>query len=112
VSNDVECPYCEKEVEIDTDDGFGLDENELHQYECPHCEKWFVFETCISVDHYAHPADCLNEGVHTWKPVVTAPKAYTQMRCKICGEEREPTEQERLEHGIPTIEEYRKELGS
>ena len=85
--SDVECPYCNRSVEIDTDDGYGLDEGEVYHQECGYCEKTFAFTTCISVDHEAYTADCLNGGEHKYTPIHTYPKEYTRMRCTDCGKE-------------------------
>jgi hypothetical protein len=49
---DLECPYCEKELYVNHDDGFGYDEGVKHEMECDHCGKRFVFETVISFDYY------------------------------------------------------------
>jgi len=91
---DVNCPYCDAEIDICHDDGFGMEEDETHQYECHECLKYFVFTTSISVYHEAEKADCLNDGKHDWKPTVTSPIQYTRMRCSMCDEKREPTEEE------------------
>jgi glutaredoxin len=31
---DIECPYCEKQQEIDHDDGYGYDEDQAHKQTC------------------------------------------------------------------------------
>ena len=93
MSSDVICPYCDADIEICHDDGFGYDEGVLHEYECPECEKSFVFETSISIDHYAHPADCLNteEDIHKWELTHTYPRRFVKWRCSECGAEKEAT---------------------
>jgi hypothetical protein len=91
---DLECPYCEKELEICHDDGFGYEENVKHQMECNGCGKHFVFETSIVFYYEAEKADCLNDGEHQWKAQKTYPKEFTQMECSMCGETRKPTEDE------------------
>ena len=99
MSKDVECPYCDAEIEINHDDGFGYDESMLHHYECPECEKGFVFNTSISITHSAYKADCLNDDKHEYVETKTYPKRYTQLECKCCGD-RKPISQERLEEFI------------
>ena len=108
--NDLECPYCEKEFDINHDDGFGYQEGVKHQIECPHCEKTFVFETSISFYYEPEKADCLNDGKHDYKITSTFPKEFSQMECKMCGETRELTNAERLEFNIGTKEDYFKSI--
>lgn len=59
---DLECPYCEKWLEVCHDDGFGYAEGKKHQMECDGCGNIFVFETTISFDYEPSQADCLNGG--------------------------------------------------
>ena len=96
----IECPYCEREFDICHDDGFGYEEGVKHQYECPYCEKKFVFETSISFYYEAEKADCLNDGEHDYKLTHTYPKEFSRMKCSMCGDEREMTEEERLRFNI------------
>lgn len=91
---DLECPYCEKELEVCHDDGFGYAEGVKHQMECDGCGKHFVFETSISFYYEPEKADCLNDGNHDWKPSRTYPKEFTQMECFMCGETRKPNDEE------------------
>ena len=86
--SDVECPYCNADVEINHDDGYGYEEDELHQQECPGCEKTFVFITAISFDHRAYKADCLNGGHHHYERTNTIPAEYARLRCKTCGDKK------------------------
>jgi transposase-like protein len=94
--NDVTCPYCEKEVEINHDDGYGYEEGERHEQHCRHCDKTFVYETSISIDHEAFKADCLNDGEHKFEMTHHYPKEHRRMRCVDCGFERKMTEEESL----------------
>ena len=41
--NDIDCPYCDAELDICHDDGFGYAEGVKHQMECDKCNKTFVF---------------------------------------------------------------------
>ena len=43
--NDIECPYCGHEQEVNHDDGYGYKEDELHEQQCCECGKYFVFTT-------------------------------------------------------------------
>lgn len=91
---DINCPYCEKELEVCHDDGFGYDEGVKHQMECYGCGKHFVFETYVTFSYEAEKADCLNDGNHNWKASRTFPKQYTVMECSMCGQTRNPTDEE------------------
>ena len=103
---DLECPYCEQELDICHDDDFGYEEGVNHQYECPHCGKSFVFETSISFYYEPKKADCLNDGEHDYQLTHTYPKEFSRMRCLMCGDEREMTEEERLNFKIGTKQSY------
>jgi DNA-directed RNA polymerase subunit RPC12/RpoP len=97
---DIECPYCEKEFDLNHDDGFGYSQDVTHQTECPHCGKNFVFTTCIYFTYSPEKADCLNGEKHDYKLTHTFPKEFSQMECQMCGDRRDLTEQEKTEHGI------------
>jgi hypothetical protein len=85
---DTECPYCGADVEINHDDGYGYEEDRIHQQECRSCEKSFVFTTCISFDYSPKKADCLNGGEHTYQKTKTYPPRYAVMECSTCGDRR------------------------
>lgn len=103
---DLECPYCNKEIDICHDDGFGYQEGVKHQYECHHCNKSFVFETSLSYYYEAEKAECLNNGAHDYQLTKTFPKEFSKMRCSICGKEREMTDEERVNFKIGTKQSY------
>lgn len=88
--NDVKCPYCDEEQEINHDDGYGYEEDDVHQQECGECEKIFTFTTYIHFSYTTYKADCLNGGEHDWKPMIGAPVEYfkDKQRCQQCDEER------------------------
>lgn len=90
----LECPYCKKDCEVCHDDGFGCEEGLKYKMECTNCGKSFVFETSILFNYEPEKADCLNGSEHEWAQSQTFPKECTVMQCKICGEERKPTEEE------------------
>ena len=91
---DLECPYCEQELQINHDDGFGYEEGVKHRMECSCCGKKFIFETSISFYYEPEKADCLNDGKHRWRATNTYPRKYAQMECSCCGEIRDPTKEE------------------
>lgn len=107
---DIECPYCEKELDINHDDGYGYDENILHQQYCGNCEKTFVFRTSIVFYYEAEKADCLNGGKHNYQLSHTHPKEFSEMVCNMCYGRRELTDIERTQYNIRTIESYFKSL--
>lgn len=88
---DVQCPYCNADVEINHDDGYGYEEGQKHQQQCASCDKYFIYETSISFSYEAEQAPCLNEGDHDFKPIHGYPTEYfvNKRRCSICGEEKE-----------------------
>jgi len=100
-SKDINCPYCDAELDIDHDDGAGYQENVVHQQECSECDKMFVFTTSISFSYEPEKADCLNDGEHIWRRRHTIPREFTKMVCSACDEERylTPDEKEQLLNG-------------
>ena len=106
----VECPYCGEEKEIDHTVEEYYDQEKTHQIQCGNCEKYFVFTTSISFFYSSEKADCLNDGNHYYVPTHTYPKAFTEMRCCMCDDTRELTNEERTSLGIETTEEYFKSL--
>lgn len=94
MNDDVKCPYCLKDQEINHDDGVGYTEDELHEQECSDCEKIFTFLTHISFFYDAYKADCLNGGEHKYEATHAFPKECTKMVCVDCDDRRKPTEDE------------------
>lgn len=88
MKEDAACPYCGKYIEINHDDGYGFEEDELHQQECDYCEKTFTYTTYISFSHTTFKADCLNGGEHVWEKTKTFPPEFARLRCIMCGEEK------------------------
>ena len=103
---DIECPYCEKGLEICHYDDFGYQEGVKHQMKCDNCQKTFVFETSIVFHYEAQKADCLNDGNHDYQLTHTFPKEFSKMECSMCGDKREITENERLKFNIGTKQSY------
>jgi len=85
---EVECPYCEQDVEVDHDDGYGYEEDRLYQQECPKCEKTFTYTTYITFTHHAYKADCLNSGEHQYERTHTHPPECAEMRCVMCDDRK------------------------
>ena len=85
--NDIECPYCDHDQEVNHDDGYGFAEDERHYMSCGKCEKEFTFWTSISFSYTAEKADCLNDGNHDYKPSSTYPKIASRVRCTVCDTE-------------------------
>ena len=46
--SDTNCPYCDAEVEINHDDGYGYDEGETHQQTCRKCDTAITYMTGYS----------------------------------------------------------------
>jgi len=110
IMTDLKCPYCGAELNVDHDDGRGYEEDVLHQMECGECEKSFVFTTSVSYYYDPGKADCLNDGKHNYELTQTFPTVFSKMRCSMCDDERELTDEERKEYGIGTKEDYFKSL--
>lgn len=91
---DVQCPYCNADIEINHDN-LGYEEDCLHQQECWRCYKTFTYSISISYSYEAFKTDCLNGAPHDWKPTETIPREFVRMRCSTCEEERKPTEEEK-----------------
>lgn len=87
---DINCPYCNAEIEICHDDGFGYEEDMMHEYECGACEKRFVFYTYISFYYSVRKADCLNGAEHKYIKTHTCPPEFARLRCEMCGDEKPP----------------------
>lgn len=86
--HDVECPYCEKGLEIDHDDGYGYQQDETHEQWCKYCDKNFAYTTSISFYYEAKQADCLNGGKHQWEKWRIFPEYWPDAkRCTDCGME-------------------------
>lgn len=106
--SEIECPYCDYLQEINHDDGYGYEQDKLHQQQCVKCNKNFAYTTEITFYYESFKADCLNDGNHDYKPTTTFPKWCTQMCCKTCDERREPTFEERKKYGLlPTDEDIK-----
>lgn len=108
--SEIECPYCQAELKVNHNDGFGYAQDETHQMECKECKKNFVFTTHISFHYSPEKAGCLNGEQHDYQLTHTAPKCASTMRCTMCDDEREPTQEERTKFQLGTKEDYFKSL--
>lgn len=90
MDRDVECPYCGAGNDICHDDGYGYEEDCVHEQECDDCCKVFAYTTSVSYYHQAHAAECLNGADHRFEPVQYYPPVFPDAkRCRDCGlEER------------------------
>lgn len=104
MKNDLECPYCEADCEVNHDDGAGYAEDRRHEMTCHNCDKSFIFTTYISFSYEPSKADCLNDGEHKLELSSTYPRRYARMRCADCDYERKPTPEEFLAAGITADE--------
>ena len=88
--SDLNCPYCDAELEVCHDDGFGYEEDKAHEMECDECGKNFVFHTHISFNYHPEKADCLNGSPHDFRNWTTrwddGDGTTTENRiCRACG---------------------------
>lgn len=85
---DTNCPYCGADVEITHDDGYGYEEDRLHEDYCSACNKHFAYTIYISFHYTAYKADCLNGDEHLFKKTITYPPQYAKLKCTACGLEK------------------------
>ncbi|MDD4410861.1 MAG: hypothetical protein PHE32_04110 [Candidatus Shapirobacteria bacterium] len=97
---DTYCPYCGELQDINHDDGYGYGEDEIFNQECSNCGKIFTFTTSVLFIYDTAKASCLNGGKHKFELTHTYPKKYSKMRCEMCGEERQPTTEERIKYKL------------
>ena len=82
------CPYCNAEIEICHDDGYGYEESVTYEQECWKCKKTFTFTTLICFYYDLQTSPCLNgDAEHDLKPVWGAPKELFEgvKECTVCG---------------------------
>lgn len=63
---EVTCPYCKEDFEVNTDDGAHYKDGESEEETCPHCEKIMLIYSSCSWNRRANAADCLNDGKHPY----------------------------------------------
>lgn len=79
MNDEVKCPYCGVEQEINHDDGYGYAEDCHHEQDCVSCERTFEFTTSISFDYSVY---CLG-GDHELEPF--GAKWPDMYQCKHCS---------------------------
>ena len=109
---DANCPYCNAELEINHDDGYGYEEDIRHEQECYKCNKTFTFTTSVTYHYETKKADCLNNGKHNYKKTCTYPEEFSKMQCTMCDKQREMTTEERQLFNIGTVESYWQKINS
>ena len=83
---DVNCPYCNTNLKINHNDGYGYEEDELHQQGCSKCLKRFIYTTSIIYHYNTEKADCLNDSEHKYELTKTIPTEAARRRCTVCDE--------------------------
>ena len=107
---ELKCPYCGKEIDLDFTDDWGyIQDEELFQKECPECGKVLNVYPHITVDFDVDECKCQGEN-HVWELTKTDPLCCARMYCVHCGEEREPTPEEKFKYNIPSVSEFLNEL--
>jgi|SRR6187431_2215473 len=93
----VECPYCEKDNEIEITSDWGLEEDVAHEHQCEYCSRNFVFTTHTSYSFDSRKADCLNGVPHKfgdWRTAYVVGDSLAQYRycddCGLCNEREIP----------------------
>lgn len=104
MSENVECPYCEKDTEFNDEDMYEQDED--YEIECKHCEKIFQVNLSYLKCFSPNKIECLNDEEHIFRKKVGAPEIHFKGKylCTQCGLEK--TVQEEVE----TKEEWDKYL--
>lgn len=85
--NDIECPYCGHDNEPD---GEQHEQDVLHEMQCSGCEKYFGYTIGYIPVYNSRPMPCANDGEHSWKPIIGAPKECfkNKYRCEHCDEKK------------------------
>jgi len=79
--DEVNCPYCDGETNIDTTDFLCTDVR--YEVECKLCDKNFVFEVEYDAIFTAGKADCLNGEEHEFIDY-----HLNNEKCIYCGKEQ------------------------
>lgn len=103
---EVTCPYCEKEFDVDTDDGRHYNQNESEEEECPNCGKTVIISSSCTWYREASEADCLNDAPHPYSEWSTywvgeqgpnLGKFYERRYCETCGKDEWEYHDKRLD---------------
>lgn len=94
--DEVTCPYCKEDFEVNTDDGAHYKDGESQEDTCPNCDKRLMIYSSCSWDREAQAADCLNTGKHPWSEWTTLwigekeehlGQFYERRYCSDCNDE-------------------------
>lgn len=91
----IECPYCFKDFEVDTDDGAHYKDGESEEDQCPNCDKRIMITASCLWSWEAEKADCLNGSPHQWTQwdtywigeSVHKGEFYERHSCNSCNKE-------------------------
>jgi sarcosine oxidase delta subunit len=96
--DEVECPYCGEDFEINHDDGQHYEDGKSASDYCPNCDKQVMISTSVSYYHEIEKADCLNEiSDHDWSSWYFLwfnddfTKKIERRYCNVCDEEERET---------------------
>lgn len=96
---DIECPYCDILQDINHEDGYGYQEDELCQQTCISCDKTFGYTTGILYVYTPHLMPCANGGEHELRDMRGIPSEdfHGMKRCIHCNEpfDTEPEERKK-----------------
>ena len=89
MKDDVKCPYCGEDQEINHDEGYGYEEDEIHEQCCRDCDQVFTYTTSIIYLYESAKCPCKNGGIHNLQPIHGFPVEFFvgKMRCSYCGDE-------------------------
>lgn len=94
--DEIECPYCHKDFEVNTDDGTHYNDGESEQDYCPNCDKKIMIYSSCSWYSEASVADCLNDlAPHQWSswtkhhPVSDFTQWFATRYCQTCDEKEQ-----------------------
>lgn len=84
--NEIECPYCNKEVE-EPDEAY--EEDCRYELECNECQKTFQVSPYYIKGYHVIPTPCLNGEPHKYKPIKGYPTEFfeNKVRCNDCEAE-------------------------
>ena len=87
--SDLECPYCESEVQVPED---CHDQSDTYETECPSCNKYFQFTVEYWPTYSSKKADCLNGAEHDYHRSTRIPhiiRGQVSWRCTMCDDQQQ-----------------------
>ena len=105
MEQNVTCPYCNYENEIDPD-WDNCNDGDTYELECSECEKTFgtTVHTSIELDWEWFKMDCKNDGDHDYSTACTFMGDHTTRVCWSCGRQEVPRPAK--PYPIPESEQY------